>query len=208
MNGKERALTAFAHQEPDRVPIFELTIDNPSAEFILGRPNLCGFGGKARGLAYNDAVLKGRVQEYFLQRKLDELELWETVDLDVYPHCDPTPREPAIPDQISEHQWKFTNAVTGQWTIYDYSVESDVYDMVDSSLRQGGLPELEKLTEYLENQTFDPDAWDFTLVDMVLERMGNDRMVWASADVEIGSTFDWAETFLIGLVEAPDLIHR
>jgi hypothetical protein len=208
MNGKERALTAFAHQEADRVPIFELTIDNPSAEFILGRPNLCGFGGKARGLAYNDAVLKGRVQEYLLQRKLDELELWETVDLDVYPHCDPTPREPAIPDQISEHQWKFTNAVTGQWTIFDYSVESDVYDMVDSSLRQGGLPELEKLTEYLENQTFDPDAWDFTLVEMVLERMGNDRMVWASADVEIGSTFDWAETFLIGLVEAPDLIHR
>lgn len=208
MNGKERALKAFAHQEADRVPIFELTIDNPTAEFVLGRPNLCGFGGKARGLAFNDAVLNGRVKEYHWQRKLDELELWEKLDLDVYPQCDPLPANPAIPDQISERQWKITNPDTGQWVVFDYSVDSDVYDMVDSSIRRGGLPELEKLTDYLESQSFDPDAWDFSIVDMILERLGKDRMVVGSADVEIGSTFDWAETFLIGLVDAPDLIHR
>lgn len=208
MNGKERALTAFRHKEADRVPIFELTIDNPTAAVVLGRENLCGFGGKARGLAYNQAIAKGRVKEYFLQRKTDEMELWEKLDLDVYPQCDPLLVEPAIPDQISDHQWKITDTVTGQWVIYDYSEESDVYDMVDSSLRRGGLPELEKLTNHLESQPFDPDAWDFSYVDMILERMGNERMVIGSADVEIGSTFDWAETFLIGLVEAPDLIHR
>lgn len=208
MNGKERALTAFRHQEADRVPIFELTIDNPTAEFVLGRENLCGFGGKARGLAYNHAIAEGRVKEYFLQRKLDDIALWEKLDLDVYPQCDPLPAEPAVPDQISDHQWRITDPVTGQWVIYDYSADSDVYDMVDSSLRRGGLPELEKLTIHLENQTFDPDAWDFSYVDMVLEKLGKDRLVMGSADVEIGSTFDWAETFLIGLVEAPDLIHR
>lgn len=208
MNGKERSLMAFRHQEADRVPIFELTIDNPTAEFVLGRPNLCGFGGKARGTAYNEAVLSGKVKEYHLQRKLDELELWEKLDLDVFPQCDPIPLNPAVPDQISERQWKITNPVTGQWVIFDYSVDSDVYDMVDSSIRRGGLPELEKLTVYLENQHFDPDAWDFSHVDMILERIGKDRMVVGSADVEIGSTFDWAETFLIGLVDAPDLIHR
>ncbi len=151
MNGKERSLIAFRHQEADRVPIFELTIDNPTAEFVLGRPNLCGFGGKARGLAYNEAILSGNVKEYYLQRKLDELELWEKLDLDVFPHCDPIPLNPAVPDRISERQWKITNPVTGQWVIYDYSVDSDVYDMVDSSIRRGGLPELEKLTVYLEN---------------------------------------------------------
>jgi len=208
MNGLERSLLAFKNQEADRVPIFELTIDNPTAEFVLGRPNLCGFGGKARGVAYNDAIKSGKLKEYHLQRKLDEMELWEKLDLDVFPNCDPMPAEPAIPDQISERQWKITNPVTGQWVIFDYSVDSDVYDMVDSSIRRGGLPELEKLTDYLESQPFDPDAWDFSYVDMVLERMGKDHMVLGSADVEIGSTFDWAETFLIGLVDAPDLIHR
>ena len=73
MNGKERALAAFNHKEADRVPIFELTIDNPTAETVLGRQNLCGFGGKARGLAYNQAIAAGKVQEYFRQRKLDEM---------------------------------------------------------------------------------------------------------------------------------------
>lgn len=208
MNGKERALAAFNHQEADRVPIFELTIDNPTAETVLGRPNLCGFGGKARGLAYNQAIAAGKVQEYFRQRKLDEMELWEKLDLDVYPQCDPLPMEPANPDQISEHQWKITDAETGQWVIYDYSEESDVYDMVDSSIRREGLPALEKLTIQLEKQIFNPDAYDFSYVDIILERFGDKRMVFGSADVEIGSTFDWAETFLIGLVEAPDLIHR
>jgi hypothetical protein len=208
MNGKERALTAFAHKEADRVPVFEYTIDNPTAEFVLGRHNLCGFGGKVRGLAYNEAVLNGQAQEYFQQRLEDDLELYEKLDLDVFPHCNPQPKHQIIPDQISDHQWKVTDPVTGQWTIYDYSVESDVYDAVDSSLRRGGLPELEILTQQLENQPFDPDEWDFSLVDYILEKQGNERMLLAAADVEIGSTFDWAETFLIGLVEAPDLIHR
>ena len=53
MNGKERAKLAFAHQEADRVPVFELTIDNPTAAQILGRPSLCGFGGLARGVKQN-----------------------------------------------------------------------------------------------------------------------------------------------------------
>lgn len=208
MNSKERALTAFTHQEADRVPVFELTIDNPTAEFVLGRQNLCGFGGKVRGLAYNEAVLNGQAQEYFQQRLEDDLELYEKLDLDVFPHCNPQPKHQIMPDQISDHQWKVTDSVSGQWTIFDYSEESDVYDAVDSSLRRGGLPELEILTQQLENQPFDPEEWDFSLVDYVLEKQGNDRMLLAAADVEIGSTFDWAETFLIGLVEAPDLIHR
>ena len=64
-----------------------------------------------------------------------------------------------------------------------------------SSLRQGGLPALEKLTTHLESQTFDPDSWDFSLVDDGSGAYGKELMVLASADVEIGSTFDWAETF-------------
>jgi hypothetical protein len=208
MNGKERAHLAFAHQEADRVPIFELTIDNPTAEFVLGRPALCGFGGKARGLAYNQALLNGTVREYHLQRSADEIELWQKLNLDVYPNLFPLPRQPALPEQISDHEWMFTNPTTRQWELFSYSAESDVYDSVDSSLRRGGLPELEKLTAYLEEQPFDPDAWDFSIVEDAIDTLGKDTMVMGSADVEIGSTYDWAETFLIGLVAAPDLIHR
>ncbi len=208
MNGKERALKAFAHQEADRVPVFELTIDNPTAEFVLKRPTLCGFGGKVRGIAQNVALITGKYPQYCHQRLSDEIELWQTLELDVFPLAQPIPRNPNVPEQLSEHEWLFTDSETGQWTKYFYSPESDVYDQVDSSLRQGGLQALEILTTQLEKQEFSEEDWDFTPVDRVVEELGKDMMVIGSADVEIGSTFDWAETFLIGLLDAPDLIHR
>lgn len=208
MKGKERAQLAFAHKEADRVPIFELTIDNPTAEFVLGRPTLCGFGGKARGLEQNKALLNGTINTYLQRRLDDDLAVWKKLDLDVFPLAGPVPVEPAIPDQVSDHEWKFTNSETGLWELFLYSEDSDVYDGVDSSLRREGLPALEKLTEYLEGQPFEADAWNFSPVDKVMDTLGNDVMVLGSADVEIGSTFDWAETFLIGLVETPELIHR
>ena len=208
MNGLERAITAFEHKEADRVPIFELTIDNPTAEVVLGRPTLCGFGGKARGLERNTALLNGKIEEYEKQRLADSIALWQALDLDVFPLAAPIPKEPAKPEQISENRWKFTNPETGQWDLFAYNEEADVYDVVDSSIRQGGLPELERLTEYLEAQTFDPDAWDFSPVDEVVEKLGKDMMILGHIDVEIGSTYDWAATFLIGLVMVPELIHR
>ncbi len=208
MNGLERARMAFNHQEPDRVPLFELTIDNPTAEFVLGRPTLCGFGGKARGFAQNKALLEGYYRPYHQQRMRDEIDLWKKLALDVYPGAQVIPKNPAIPEQISEFEWKFTDPNSGLWSIYFYSPDSDVYDQVDSSLRREGLPALAVLTEQLEQQDFDPQVWDFSLLDQVMTEIGEDTMVMGSADVEIGSTFDWAETFLIGLIEDPVLIHR
>ena len=48
----------------------------------------------------------------------------------------------------------------------------------------------------------------FTPLDTFVRELGRDRFVMGVADVEIGSTWDWAEHFLMGLVLAPNLIHR
>ncbi|NPV86490.1 MAG: hypothetical protein HPY45_10840 [Anaerolineae bacterium] len=208
MNGKERARLAFAHQEADRVPIFELTIDNPTAAEVLGRPNLCGFGGMARGVSQNQALMQGKIAQYNHQRLTDEIALWKALDLDVYPMAMPWQRSYQIPEQVDENTWRFTDPATGQWRLCRYAPESDTYDQVDSSLHRGGLAELERLTQYLETHPSSLEDWDFTPVDILIEQLGKDRMVLGMADVEIGSTWDWAETFLIGLIEAPSLIHR
>ena len=207
MNGKERARLAFAHQEADRVPIFELCIDNPTAAQVLGRPTLCGFGGLARGVRQNEALRAGTFRDYWLQRTRDDIALWRALDLDVYPGAGPMPLEPLVPEQVDEQTWRFTDPGTGQWNVCRYSPDSDVYDQVDSTLRQGGLPELERLTQALEAAPPSLEGLDFTAVDLVLSDLG-DRMVLGHIDVEIGSTWDWAETFLIGLAQAPALIHR
>lgn len=208
MNGKERARTAFAHREADRVPIFELTIDNPTAAAALGRPTLCGFGGMARGVRQNLALMEGTIRQYHARRTADEIELWQKLDLDVYPNAFPVPVNPAIPQQVEENAWRFEDPATGQWTLSRYAPDSDTYDQVDSALRQGGLPELEKYVAALEAHTPRLEEWDFTPFDAILEALGRERMVMTSADVEVASTWDWAETFLIGMVEAPALIHR
>ena len=83
-----------------------------------------------------------------------------------------------------------------------------MYDFADSSLRQGGLPELARLTEALEGKEPSLEEWDFEPVNQILDILGRDRFVLGMADVELGSTMDWAETFLIGLIKAPDLVHR
>jgi len=208
MNSKERVQLAFQHREPDRVPLFELTIDNPTASHVLGRQAWCGFGGRVRGVIQNQALREGWFAEFIRRRTADEIELWRTLDLDVYPNAAPAPRQPIIPEQIEEFRWRFTDPGTGQWTESLYAPESDMYDQVDSSIRQEGLPALERLTEALERAEPDMDAWDFTLVERMVAELGRDRFVMGVADVEIGSTWDWAQHFLMGLILAPALIHR
>jgi hypothetical protein len=208
VNSKERVALAFAHREADRVPIFELTIDNPTAERVLGRRSLGGFGGWARGLMQNRALIEGRFAEYWQQRTTDELELYRALDLDVYPGPGPLPVNPLVPEQIGENEWRFANATGDWWSVCRYSPSSDTYDEVDSVLRDGGLAALARLTESLEAAPLSLDDWDFTQVDRILAELEAERCVMTHADVEIGSTFCWAETFLVGLMEAPDLIHR
>jgi hypothetical protein len=208
MNSKERVRLAFTHQEADRVPTFELTIDDPAAAHVLGRPTLCGFGGRVRGLIQNRALIEGTFAEFYRRKVQDEIALWQALDLDVYCQAAPIPREPIVPEPIDSVTWRFTDPATGEWSVARYSPESHMYDQVDSSLRQGGLPELARLTEALEAQEPSLDEWDFEPVDRILNTLGRDRFVLGMADVDLGSTRDWAETFLVGLIKAPDLIHR
>ena len=207
MNGLERAKLAFAHQEADRVPLFELTIDNPTAEFVLKRPTLCGFGGLARGVKQNEALMNGNFSAYHHQRMSDHMDLWRALELDVFPLCDPLPRQPLVPQQVDEVTWRFEDSL-GMWSIARYSSISDTYDQIDSTLRQEGLPALLKLTEALEAAEPRLEDWDFSQVERVMAEFGGKLMLVCSADVEIGSTWDWAATFLMGLIEAPDLIER
>lgn len=207
MNGKTRAKLAFAHQEADRVPLFELTIDNPTAAHVLGRETLCGFGGMARGVKQNQALISGQIHDYQQQRTDDQIALWKALDLDVFPECMPVPVSPLVPEQINASTWRFEDSFGG-WSICRYVPESDTYDQVDSYLRQGGLAALEQLTSALEASEPSLEDWNFVYAEQILTELGGDRMVLGVADVEIGSTWDWAETFLIGLVDAPDLIER
>lgn len=59
MTKKERIRTVFSHKEPDRVPIFELTVANPVLESVLGK-RITGFGTGEAKVAGIRAAMKGR----------------------------------------------------------------------------------------------------------------------------------------------------
>ena len=52
MNSKERVKTTLNHIEPDRVPVFELSINNKVSSDILGRKT--SIGG---GVSYKNAII-------------------------------------------------------------------------------------------------------------------------------------------------------
>jgi hypothetical protein len=208
MDKKERVRRAFAHQEPDRVPLFELTIDNPTAAYVLGRDNLSGFGGRVRGVEQNAALIEGRFPEFHAQQVADTIELWRKLDLDVYPNVAPVPKNPIIPERVAEYRWRYTDPATGHWVETLYSPLSDAYDQVDSTLRQEGIAALRVQVEAMEATEPSLDDWDFSPVETYLRELGSDRIVMGTADVEIGSTWDWAEHFLMGMILEPELIHR
>ena len=208
MNGKNRIKTAFAHQEADRVPVMALGIDNPTATQVIGRPALSGFGGKVRGVIQNQAMIEGTFVEFHRQKLVDEIEIHRTLELDCWGEANPIPRQPLVPEQVADNTWRFTDPATGLWQLCKYMPASDAYDQIDSSLRQEGLPALERMTAAMEASIPHLDDRDFSLVDAILPEVSSDLFVYTYADLDLGSTWDWAEHFLVGLIKAPNLIHR
>lgn len=188
------------------MPLFELTIDNPTASHVLGRPALCGFGGRVRGAQQNEALIAGRIESFRSRWLEDEIEVWRRLGLDVYPHAHPVPVEPAVPESLNETTWRFADPATGQFSIFKWMPESDMYDEVDSSIRRGGLDELARLTTALEDHPLRLENFDFSPLMRLKQEL--DCAIMGEADVEIGSTFCWAEHFLMGMVTEPQLIHR
>lgn len=62
MTSKERVKRAFNHQEPDRVPVFEIHIDSKPGSEILGHYAPTGIGGEVRKMQ-NEMTIAGKATE-------------------------------------------------------------------------------------------------------------------------------------------------
>jgi uroporphyrinogen decarboxylase len=77
MNSKERVITALNLEEPDRVPMFELAINGPVMEQVLGRPCFSGIGWGAEA----DPELE---RERAIEKQLnDHIETYRRLKLDM-----------------------------------------------------------------------------------------------------------------------------
>lgn len=207
LTSRERVAKAFAHQEPDRVPLFELSIDSSPAAAIMGREMWMGrMGANARRA--NQMAAVGAAVDFTERMRRDTLDLWHTLGLDMIVLPRPERCTGRVMKTLSENQWRFTDPLTGYWEDYAYSTHSDTYSQVGSSLDDGDERDFEHYIAALEHIEHRPQDYDLESLDRWLEGTRN-LFVLMGADVDYPpANRTWAKLFLECLVLRPDLIDR
>ena len=206
MNSKERMQLAFAHQEPDRVPVGELDIDEPIASLILGREAWVGYGGSHRGKRAIQMMVEGRMDEYYSREAADLVELTCKLELD-WLHILPHGKVFTPPTPMQENVWRYGNP-EGDWSIYQFQPESDVFAEVDSSMLHEGVPALERQVERLEASTPDTSGLDFTQVDWIVDQIGNEIFLVGNVDIYLGFASSAAPVYMEAIALQPGLYER
>jgi hypothetical protein len=206
MTSKERVKLAFSHQEPDRVPIFEIGFNSPAASEILGREAWVGIGGHVRAEIWNSLCIERRHNEFVVKQIQDYIELFRKLELDILP-TGVYPADPPVPKQVGDNRWMYEDDKTGSWSIYLYEPSSDMYSEIDSDVAQEGIPAFERMVKRLESTPFSLEDYDFTQVDYASKEVGGQMCILGGADFGWAGA-SWLVTYLVAMKERPDLVHR
>ena len=220
MNSRERVKLAFAHREPDRVPVFEVHIDAKPASEILGHWAPVGLGTGVVKIQ-NEMTIAGQVGEYQRMNMAGRLELLRKLDHDIiraFPYMVDRP----IPELIGENVWRFPAVVDGYafaltawrgdnggrdyWSIYKLLPETDAYAEVDSSVCHHGISQLEQMVDELEERSGDLQGLSYVNLEWVAQ-VAPDVCKMGWADVPFFHT-SWMHVFLESMAARPDLIDR
>ncbi|MBI5117062.1 hypothetical protein HZA56_11365 [Candidatus Poribacteria bacterium] len=207
MNSKERVRVAVAHREPDRVPVFELSINSPVASDIMGRQMYVGFGGWLVAKVFSEWMAEGRVLELALKIFSDWIDLYSHLELDILPM--PTlPLTNETVEPVAENQWKYTDPDSGLWRVIGYNPESDYHSEIDSRIKQEGVPGLRHHVEWLEKRPGLVSADLMAGLKAVLDPARERFFILGEADVLFPSEASWQPLFLECMALEPELIDR
>lgn len=203
MTSKERVKTTFAHQEPDRVPLFEIYIADRPLAAILGRPATDGAAKFRRDMERirdgdRDGVVRDHIRDLLEAHRLLGFDL-----IDVHPSYGSAPQPP---EEIAPNTWRYEDPA-GFWTIVRWDKGPDVFFGVDSTINQEGIAGFRRYVEVLETLPTDPDLRSFDPLVYVVEH-APDLFILGDADVMCPTLAPWVTTFLEALILAPDLVQR
>jgi hypothetical protein len=233
MNHKERVRTSFAHREPDRVPMFELTVANPVLASVLGR-RIEGFGtGEAKAAGIRAALQGPEARRALIRRNVEGLmELYETVGFDMF-WFRPTEFMASVfmglPDDIAANSifevsisetepnaFRIESREHGFWSVEKYEPESDTCVTVKDSISEGGIGELRRYVGYLERTAGAPlhpclqDGLQSIriAVDRQKARKEEGLFVLGAADIAFPTFLPYLPLFLETMIDEPKLVER
>jgi len=230
MNGRERVAVALRHQEPDRVPLFELAFGNRLASKVMGREIHIG---RAAGDAYRDilvANMQGRAarQRFIRQASADHVALFDMLPYDMMMQIPLEYLQPTINqfgmggtndlydcqiEEIAPNTWR-TSHEAGFWAVYRYFPETNIMAAIDDSIKQGGMAELRRYVKVLESQPLEineyvEDALESIRVMMESEPVKSGRLfALGHADVGFNLFLPYGSLFLHAMASEPELIDR
>lgn len=208
MTGKQRALKALRHEEPDRIPLSELTIEYKVASSILGRDAITGIGGYVSAKKCIEAVKSGRFQEYRRRFVDDTIELYARLDLDIVSLYSEMRGD--LPEEAGENAWIYRDAQTDSWTKVQYQPESDEMCPREASFMDGSLPPFEEYLEKhiaaSENREPNPDLLDS--LAYALKKAGDEKLIAGMAGVDIYLGCCWFPLYAETMCVNPGLVKR
>jgi len=233
MNRKDRVRTAFAHREPDRVPMFELTVANPVLESVLGR-RIMGFGtGEAKAAGIRAAMAGAEARRALIRENVTGmLEAYEKVGFDMF-WFRPTDYLACVmlglPDDITANSifdvvieetepntFRIASPEYGFWSVEKYEPESDTCVTVRDSVAEGGIAELRRYIEYLERTADVPlhacleDGLESIRIAVERQKARGDEamFVLGAADIAVPTFLPFLPLFLETMVDEPSLVER
>lgn len=207
MHPRERVQTAIAHEEPDRVPVFELTINSSAASDIMGRQMYVGFGGWLVGKTFSEWKMEDRAIELAFRIFQDSIELYSHLGLDIYP-MPPLPLSDEEVESAGENRWKYTDRNSGFWHIIAYQPESDYHSEIDSQILREGIPALRRYIDHLEECPSFVQPEILTGLKAAIAPAREKLYVTGTADVMFPSGASWLPVFLECMALEPELADR
>ena len=233
VNAKERVRMTFNHQEPDRVPIFELTVTNPILSRILGRELVGTVSGEQKAASLR-ASIKGRDarRELINQNIAGMLEAYTKIGFDmiwIRPTEYLTPVFMALNDfiapnslfdaeieEIEPNVFRISSPEWGFWSIEKYSRFSNSCLNIQDSIKSNGIHELERYIEYLENTSIEvegnepiQDGLDGLCLAVASDAsIRGDLFICGNADVAFPTYQPFLDMFLLVMMDRPSLAQR
>jgi hypothetical protein len=233
MTKKERVRTTLRHEEPDRVPMFELTVANPVLESVLGR-RIEGFGtGEAKAAGIRAAMQDAEARRALIKRNVEGMmEFFEAVDYDMFwfrPTDFMATFSMGLPDDITANSlfdvsieesepdtFRIESPEHGFWSVERYDPPSDTCVTVTDSISRGGIAELRRYVQLLERRADAPLSESLEdgigSIRLAVERQrarGKEGMfVLGAADIAFPTFQPFLPLFLTTMVDEPRLVER
>ena len=206
MTSRERVERAFRHEQADRVPRYEQSVSCPVASEIMGR-RMRTAGGRIRWEETSARWESEEAWRDYAGHLLEDVgDLIRELDFDI---CGVPWRHAARPAaKLDDYTFRYEDAEAEVWSVYRYYEMSDVFDEVDSSVRQEGIPAIERIVASAERwaeEAQPPTRETYADLLAIAERAGGDRCLKSGEGfLMIPPQAGWLEA----CAQRPDLVER